>query len=83
VPLTALALLLSSRQYDVRYLQHWRLSRQRKHLADSDPGSDRCVPQAGLANRFLHPGGSRLIKDVPFLIFTLIERTLRCYAAIR
>ena len=31
---------------------------QREHLVHSDPGSDRCIPQARLPYRFLHPGGS-------------------------
>ena len=60
--------LLNGGQYDIRHLQHWRLPRQRKHLVDNDPGSDRCVLQASFANRFLYSGGSRLIKDVPFLL---------------
>jgi hypothetical protein len=45
--------------HNVRYLQRWRLTRQRKHLVHSDPGSDRCITQAGLANRFLHATGSK------------------------
>jgi hypothetical protein len=42
---------------NVRHLQRWRLSltRQRKHLVHGDPGSDRCITQAGLANRSNHP----------------------------
>ena len=31
-----------------RYLQRRRLARQRKHLVHGDPGSDRCIAQAGL-----------------------------------
>jgi hypothetical protein len=46
--------ILFARHYDVRYLQSWRLTRQRQHLVHSDPGSDRCIAQAGLANRLLH-----------------------------
>jgi len=51
---TLLALLLG-RHDDVRYLKRWRLTRQRKHLVHGDPGSDRCIAQAGFANRCLHP----------------------------
>src|SRR5262245_3235635 len=35
-------------------LQRWRLTRQRKHLVHSDPGSDCCIAQAGFADGFLH-----------------------------
>jgi hypothetical protein len=45
---------------DVGYLHRWRLTRQRKHLVHSDPGSDRCITQAGFANRFLHASGAQL-----------------------
>ena len=44
--------------HNVRYLHRWRLTRQRKHLVHSDPGSDRCIAQAGFANRFLHAARS-------------------------
>ena len=45
---------------DVRYLNRCRLTGQRKHLIHSDPGPDRCVAQAGFANRFLHTTGAQL-----------------------
>ena len=51
---TLLALLLG-RHDDIRYLKRWRLTRQRKHLVHGDPGSDRCIAQAGFVTRCLHP----------------------------
>jgi hypothetical protein len=54
----ALGALLFSRQHDVRYLHRWRLTRQCKHLVHGDPGSDRCITQTSLANRFLHSARS-------------------------
>jgi hypothetical protein len=48
------------RHDDVRYLQRWRLTRQRKHLIHSDPGPDCCITQSGLANLFLHATGAQL-----------------------
>jgi hypothetical protein len=36
------------------------LTRQREHLVHRDPGSDRCITQAGFANRFLHATGAQL-----------------------
>jgi len=47
-PFSALSL---GRHHDVRDLQRWHLACQRKHLVHSDPGSDRGIAQAGLANR--------------------------------
>jgi hypothetical protein len=47
------------------------LTRQRKHLVHSDPGSDRCIAQAGLANRFLHASGanSATLERMPTMLF--------------
>ena len=46
----ALGAFLFAWQHDVRYLQGWHLTGQREHLVHSDPGRDRCITQAGLAN---------------------------------
>src|SRR5439155_15222021 len=74
---------------DVRYLQRWRLTRQRKNLVHGDPGPDRCVAQAGFANRFLHTTGapnSATLERIPMMLLfrslisvasTLVERRPR------
>jgi hypothetical protein len=51
--------LLFTRHDNIGYLPRRRLARQRKHLVHSDPGSDRCITQAGLANLFLHATGAQ------------------------
>jgi hypothetical protein len=52
--------LFGCRQLNVRDLDsNRRLTRQRKHLVHSDSGPDRCITQAGLANLFPHPAGSK------------------------
>jgi hypothetical protein len=35
------------------------LTRQREQLVHRNPGSDRCITQAGLSYRFLHATGSK------------------------
>jgi hypothetical protein len=55
-----LSAFLFAWQDDVRYLQRWRLTCQREQLVHGNPGPDRCITQAGFANRFLHATRAQL-----------------------
>ena len=55
----ALGAFLFAWHDDVRYLQRRRLPRQREQLVHGNAGSDRCITQACLTNRFLHATGSK------------------------
>src|SRR5262245_27507270 len=55
-------------------LQRCRLTDQREHLVHSDPGSDCCIAQAGLANRFLHSAGAQfcnITQDPDYALFSV------------
>src|SRR5205823_9020471 len=56
----ALCQFLLGWQWDVDNLQRRRLTGQRKHFVHSNPGSDRCIAKAGLADGFLHTSGAQL-----------------------
>ena len=67
----ALGAFLFAWHHDVRYLQRWRLTRQRKHLVHGDSGSDRCIAQARFANLLC-------MRSAP-IVATSARRETKCF----
>jgi hypothetical protein len=57
---TPLCAFLIGRQRDVCDVDARHLTRQGEHLVHRNPGSNRCIAQAGLADCFLHAAGAQL-----------------------